>query len=140
MQVSEVDDGVPREAVFTDGTGRRRRLVTAFGFAAGFALVGALSLAVAGVFGVSPVPLPGLPAGGQAVQDRVGERDVRLDPPPPAPVGTTRRAPTGTPTPTPTRLVAPSPASAPPPSTTETPRGNRPSPKPANSNAAGRNR
>jgi hypothetical protein len=54
--------------VFVDLTGRRRRLVTALGIAAALVLVAAIALVIAGVLGASPVPLPGLPRGGQGAQ------------------------------------------------------------------------
>jgi hypothetical protein len=55
--------------VFVDRTGRRRRLVTAFGVGVGLVLAAVMALIVAGVFGASPVPLPGLPRGGQGAQE-----------------------------------------------------------------------
>ena len=54
--------------VFVDLTGRRRRLVTALGVGAGLLLVAAIALLIAAVLGASPVPLPGLPRGGQGAQ------------------------------------------------------------------------
>src|SRR5262245_37148349 len=47
--------------IFLDRSGRRRRIVATAGAAAVVAVVIALVLLVAGLFGASPVPLPGLP-------------------------------------------------------------------------------
>ena len=54
--------------VFVDLTGRRRRLFTALGIVAALLLMSAIALLIAGVLGASPVPLPGLPQGGQGAQ------------------------------------------------------------------------
>jgi hypothetical protein len=47
--------------VFVDRSGRRHRVVVASGAAAGVLVLLALAMLVAGLFGASPVPLPGLP-------------------------------------------------------------------------------
>jgi hypothetical protein len=118
--------------VFVDLTGRRRRLVILAGVLAGLLLTTAMALLVAGVFGASPVPLPGLPQGGQGAQqeavvpagavpsaDRAASTTSR-----PARIPTAPSDPTATPT---SAQPAPS-SSAPEPRT----RGNRPSTHPGN--------
>ncbi|MEV4510698.1 hypothetical protein AB0K00_17220 [Dactylosporangium sp. NPDC049525] len=57
--------GIPADPVFVDRSGRRRRLITAFGAAFGVVLAMGGVLLAAGLMGSSPVPLPGLPQGGQ---------------------------------------------------------------------------
>jgi hypothetical protein len=47
--------------IFLDRSGRRRRVVVASGAAAAVLMVLALTMLVAGLFGASPIPLPGLP-------------------------------------------------------------------------------
>jgi hypothetical protein len=47
--------------VFVDRSGRRRRLVVASGAAFAVLVLLALTMLIAGLFGASPVPLPGLP-------------------------------------------------------------------------------
>lgn len=53
--------------VFVDRSGRRHRIVVASGAAAGVLVLLALIMLVAGLFGASPVPLPGLPDMGRPV-------------------------------------------------------------------------
>lgn len=60
-----VKDQTPT-AVFVDGTGRRRRVVAVIGAGLAAALLVALGLLVSGLFGMSPVHLPGLPNGAGA--------------------------------------------------------------------------
>jgi hypothetical protein len=120
-------------SVFVDPTGRRRRLVTVVGVGAALLLVGALALLTAGVLGASPVPLPGLPQGGQGAQE---EAVVPAQVVTPAESVASRtagpaRAPAVVP---PGPSVTPAPpapsSSAPEPRT----RGNRPSTHPGNGN------
>ena len=103
------------DPVFVDRSGRRRRLFTVIGAAAGVLLVLALSLLIAGILGASPVPLPGLPANGQ-LGPQVGRGQGS---PTPDRTGATRTpAPTGV---TGTAQLAP---------TSSAVRGNKPSTHP----------
>jgi hypothetical protein len=117
-------------SVFVDPTGRRRRLVTVAGAAAGLGLVSALALLLAGLLGASPVPLPGLPQGGQGAQEAVVPAEVpSADPAGPATSRPTR-APAGAPASAPAgpgTATAPTSSSAPP---GRPPRGNRPTDHP----------
>ncbi|WP_327006775.1 hypothetical protein OHA72_05580 [Dactylosporangium sp. NBC_01737] len=77
------------DPVFVDRSGRRRRLFTSLGAGLGVLLAASCLLLVAGLLGSSPVPLPGLPQGGQGGQHRDGaESGVGSAP-----------SPTGAPTP-----------------------------------------
>src|SRR6185369_7694434 len=67
--------------VFVDRSGRRHRIVVASGAAAGVLVVLALGMLVAGLFGASPLPLPGLP-------DLVGPAPSQPQPSRPAAVTT----------------------------------------------------
>jgi hypothetical protein len=60
------------DPVFVDRSGRRRRLFTGLGAGLGVLLAAGSLLLVAGLLGGSPVPLPGLPQGGQAGHHRDG--------------------------------------------------------------------
>jgi hypothetical protein len=120
--------------VFVDPTGRRRRLVTVAGAAVGLGLLSALALLVAGLLGASPVPLPGLPQGGQGAQQAVvpAEAPPSADPvdpttsrPAQAPAGAPASAPAGR------TATTPTPASSSP-SPCRPPRGNRPTECPGN--------
>jgi len=121
--------------VFVDLTGRRRRLVTAVGMVAALLLMAAIALLIAGVLGASPVPLPGLPQGGQGAQQEAvvpAEVFTSVEPAASATSGP-GRAPG-----TPEASGAPGPAqpatssSAPEPTT----RGNRPTTHPGNPRAS----
>jgi hypothetical protein len=73
--------------VFVDRSGRRRRLVVASGAAFGVLVLLALTMLVAGLFGASPVPLPGLP-------DLVGPAPTQSAPGQDEPNGSTPTGPT----------------------------------------------
>jgi hypothetical protein len=120
--------------VFVDVSGRRRRLVTVTGAVVGVGLATAIAVLVASmVVGASPLPLPGLPAGGQAVHNPGPEAE------PPAPPTTSSdpsdRDPTRPPTttaPAPGGPVAPPAVTTGPTTTPTTTRGNRPTEHPGN--------
>jgi hypothetical protein len=118
--------------VFVDLTGRRRRLVTAVGMLAALLLMAAIALLIAGVLGASPVPLPGLPQGGQGAQQEAVVPVEVFTSAEPAVSATSRpaRAP-GVP---PDAGAAPVPAQPDPSSSAPEPpaRGNRPSSHPGN--------
>ena len=117
--------------VFVDLTGRRRRLVTALGVAAALVLVAALALVIAGVLGAAPVPLPGLPRGGQGAQQGTVVPADLLPSAEPAASATARpaRAPSA---PSTSSTAAPAPT-APTSSSAAPPRhGNKPSDHPGN--------
>jgi hypothetical protein len=97
--------------VFVDGSGRRRRLATVAGVTLGAGLLLALVLVVAGLFGTSPVGLPGLPGGQGQPQPGL----LRQAPPQPqkspvpgsaSPPAAVRGQPAGS-TPTPTAIPTP---------------------------------
>jgi hypothetical protein len=118
--------------VFVDLTGRRRRLVTALGIGAGLALVAAIALLVAGVLGASPVPLPGLPRGGQgAQQGTVVPAELLPSTQPPGPATSPPARP---PSVAPSTSSAATPAPTPPTASSAAPthRGNKPTDKPGN--------
>ena len=117
-----------QDAVFVDHTGRRRQVFTAVGAFLGAVLVSVLSLLIAGLLGASPVPLPGLPGGGQGAQHRDDTADGFGDRP------ATTRAPTPATT-TPTTAAPPVRATPPAVTPSATPsvrKGNRPSTHPGN--------
>jgi hypothetical protein len=88
--------GEPNQPVFVDGSGLRRRLATLIGVAIGVGLAISLGLVVAGLFGVSPVRVPGLPD-----TDR---QPVQVQQPAPTPDGP---EPSGTRTPSPVPRLTP---------------------------------
>jgi hypothetical protein len=105
------------EPVFVDDSGRRRWVATLFGTVLGVCMLVALGLVAAGLFGVSPVSLPGLPA-----------EDVRVAPvpvPASAPITPTYQEPSAAalrPRPTASGTVRPTPTLTPaPPAATATP-------------------
>jgi hypothetical protein len=122
--------------VFVDASGRRRRLVTVIGAVLGSLLAVGIAVLVAGMVGAVPLPLPGLPASGQGIQD--GQHGPAAEPtradPSASPTGTGR-----TPAPTsrgvPTAATTPPVGSAPTGDASATTRGNRPSVHPGNSNS-----
>lgn len=77
--------------VFVDRSGRRRRIVITAGAGAGVLVVVALGLLVAGLFGASPVPLPGLPELGNPAPTQ--QAPAPSAPPAPPPVPRTSTAP-----------------------------------------------
>ena len=103
-----------------DRSGRRRRLVTALGAAAGVLLIAVGALLIAGLLGSSPVPLPGLPNGGQGVLQR---GDAGGDGLGTAPAPTAVRSATPRPRATTETAVSPTPDGRP---------GNRPPSHPGN--------
>jgi hypothetical protein len=106
-----------------DRSGRRRRLVTALGAAVGVLLIAVGALLIAGLLGSSPVPLPGLPNGGQGVLQRGDAGGDGLGTAPTAPAPTAVRSATPRPRTTTEAAVSPTPDSRP---------GNRPTSHPGN--------
>lgn len=90
--------------VFVDGSGRRRRLILVAGSAIGVLVVLALVMLVAGLFGASPVHLPGLP-GGQATDARQPGRTTGA---PSGPDAATNPAQAASPTASTSPIVSPS--------------------------------
>lgn len=118
--------------VFVDASGRRRRLVTVIGAVLGSILAVGIAVVVAGMVGAVPLPLPGLPASGQGVQDGQGgpAAEPTRSQPSASPRGTGR-------TPAPTSTGVPTAATTPPAGSTpggdaSTTRGNRPTVHPGN--------
>jgi hypothetical protein len=105
-------------------------LVTALGVAAALVLVAALALVIAGVLGAAPVPLPGLPRGGQGAQQGTVVPADLLPSAEPAASATSR--PARAPSAPSTSSAAPAPT-APTSSSAAPPRhGNKPSEHPGN--------
>jgi hypothetical protein len=107
-----------------DRRGRRRPLLIALGAAAGVVLASMAGLLIGGLFGTSPVPLPGLPDRGQGIQPR--DDGAGLAPAPPA-----------SPRPVSPRPVSPRPATSAAPATVTAPTsathpGNKPTSHPGN--------
>jgi hypothetical protein len=102
QEVLESRAGAPADPVFVDRSGRRRRLFTSLGAGLGVVLVVGCVLLVAGLMGSSPVPLPGLPQGGQgalhAEEDGVGIQPILTTPrgTPASHVGQPTRSPNAT--------------------------------------------
>ncbi|GIG61563.1 hypothetical protein Lfu02_59350 [Longispora fulva] len=122
-------DGAGDSPVFVDPSGRRRGVVRLVGLGLGAALVVGVALVVAGLFGASPVPLPGWP-GAEPVRGEAPGTAPRTSAPV-APRPATGRATTGAPNPGhgPATTGAPKPTTVP---TTNPGSDNRhvPSPKP----------
>jgi hypothetical protein len=79
------------QPVFVDGSGRRRRWAVLAGVALGVGLMLSLVLIIAGLFGASPIRLPGLPGSnenaqpGQVHQAPPGSSGASAKTPSPAP-------------------------------------------------------
>jgi hypothetical protein len=120
--------------VFVDATGRRRRLVTVVGALLGLGLAtGIAVLVVSVVTGSAPLPLPGLPASGQGLQQEQSVPAAGQPSPTPS-----TRVPSRTPTIAPAASDPPAAPPAPTAAPTAAPtggsstRGNRPTANPGN--------
>jgi hypothetical protein len=119
--------------VFVDASGRRRRLVTVIGAVLGSVLAVGIAVVVAGMIGAVSLPLPGLPASGQGVQD--GQHGPAGEPTgvnSPTPRTGAERTPAPTSQGVPTAQTTPPAAGSVPTADASTTRGNRPTVHPGN--------